>query len=98
VLRERPTVASLLAQPGDRFAREPALFALDADWSLRVDSPSIRTWNSMPWSIPVGVTVSRWTTMGENRVALGAGLRSWQDTPDAHSRRWAVGLSMGISF
>jgi hypothetical protein len=52
----------------------------------------------MPWSIPVGVTVSRWTTMGENRVALGAGLRSWQDTPDAHSRRWAVGLSMGISF
>jgi hypothetical protein len=98
VLRERPTVASLLGQHGGMFGREPAAFALAAGWSFSMDSPPMRTWTSMPWAIPVGMTISRASMLGERHVELGAGLRSWQDTPVEHSRRWALGLSMGLSF
>jgi hypothetical protein len=90
--------AALLAGQVGALARADASYALSAGWIFSVNSSPIRTWNSMQWSLPVSMTLSRETTLGQHHVAVGAGLRYWKDTPTEGGRHWAVGMQLAIPF
>jgi hypothetical protein len=65
-------------------------------WTFVAGGAPQVVWNSMEWSHPVDMTLSRVMRIS-NRVALiGAGVRSWADTPTGRQRH--LGLRFSVTF
>ncbi|MFL6672842.1 MAG: hypothetical protein ACJ8LG_06095 [Massilia sp.] len=67
-------------------------------WTVEANPDGAYGRNSMDWSIPVNVTASTLTTVGDRIVAVRAGVRSWADTPTGRQRHWGICFGVSIPF
>lgn len=66
-------------------------------WTVEA-SPDGAYGSSMDWAIPVTVTASTLTSVGNRMVAVRAGVRSWADTPTGRQRHWGICFGVSIPF
>jgi hypothetical protein len=69
-----------------------------AGWTFVAGGAPTVVWNSMEWSRPVDMTLSRVMRIS-NRVALiGAGVRYWADTPTERPRHRGLRFTIAFQF
>lgn len=50
-------------------------------WTYTVNTESLYNWETEQWSVPINATISKLTSIGQQKVSLSAGLRYWADSP-----------------
>jgi hypothetical protein len=89
--------------PADRPVGAPPPWSFNpgatlSGWTFVAGTAPQVVWNSMEWSHPVDMTLSRVIRIS-NRVALiGAGVRYWADTPTERPRHRGLRFSITFQF
>jgi len=70
----RADVNSTFMQPFVNYTTKTA-------WTFGLNTESAYNWVTDQWSVPINATVSKLTSIGQQKVSLKAGLRYWADSP-----------------
>ncbi len=50
-------------------------------WTFTLNSESTYNWETSEWSVPINAVATKVTTIGDQLVSLGGGLRYWAESP-----------------
>ena len=87
----RGVVSVTLVQPFVAYTTTDAV-------TVALESEATYDWITDQWSIPINATVSKLTTIGQQKVSLEAGLRYWADSPTEGPDDLGYRLSMTFLF
>ncbi|MCV6584610.1 MAG: transporter [Marinibacterium sp.] len=65
-------------------------------WTYTINSETTYDWNANTASVPINVTVTKLTRIGERPISIGGGLRYWADGPDSGPE--GIGLRLIATF
>ncbi len=65
-------------------------------WTYGINTESTYDWENEQWSVPLNVTVSKVTRIGNQLVSVGGGLRYWADSPPGGPE--GVGVRLVFTF
>jgi len=87
----RPDISATFLQPFLSFTTPTA-------WTYGVNTESTYDWKSKQWTVPINLTVSKVTKMGDQLISVGGGLRYWADGPDGGPHGWGARLVFTLLF
>jgi hypothetical protein len=67
-------------------------------WTFALNTESTYNWTAEQWSVPVNGIVSKLTSIGDQKISVGAGVRYWVDSPDAGPDGWGARLILTFLF
>ena len=67
-------------------------------WTFALNTESTYNWAADQWSVPVNGIVSKLTSLGDQKISVGAGVRYWVDSPDAGPDGWGARLVLTFLF
>lgn len=67
-------------------------------WSFGLNTESTYNWKNEKWSIPINVTASKVTRIGNQLVSIGGGLRYWAESPESGPDDMGIRLSFTLLF
>lgn len=67
-------------------------------WTFALNTESTYNWAADQWSVPVNGIVSKLTSIGDQKISVGAGVRYWVDGPDAGPDGWGARLVLTFLF
>lgn len=51
-------------------------------WTFGLNTESTYDWTAETWSVPINLTVSKLTKIGDQPISVGGGVRYWAESPD----------------
>jgi len=73
-------------------------FTTPTQWTFALNTESSYDWESEQWSVPVNVSASKLTRIGEQLVSLGGGVRYWVDSPASGADGFGLRFTMTLLF
>lgn len=70
----RADVSSTFMQPFVSYTTKTA-------WTYGLNTESLYNWETDKWSVPINATISKLTSIGQQKVSLQVGLRYWAESP-----------------
>lgn len=67
-------------------------------WSFALNTESTYDWEREQWSVPVNVTASKVTRIGDQLVSVGGGLRYWVESADGGPEGLGARLQLTLLF
>jgi hypothetical protein len=67
-------------------------------WTFGVNTESTYDWESKEWAVPINLSASKITKIGDQLLSLGGGLRYWADGPAASPHGWGLRLVVTLLF
>jgi hypothetical protein len=67
-------------------------------WTLGVNTESTYDWKDKQWTVPINLTASKVTKVGDQLMSFGGGVRYWADGPDSAPHGWGVRLIVTLLF
>lgn len=67
-------------------------------WTYGVNLESAYTWIDDVWSVPLNLTASKLTKIGDQPVSIGGGVRYWLTSPDAGPEGFGARLSVTFLY
>jgi hypothetical protein len=67
-------------------------------WTYGVNTESTYDWKSKQWSVPINLTVTKVTKVGDQLISVGGGVRYWADGPDGGPHGWGARLLFTLLF
>jgi hypothetical protein len=59
-------------------------------WTFGLNTESTYDWTAREWSVPINLTATKLTKIGDQPVSLGGGIRYWADSPDTGPEGWGA--------
>ena len=57
-------------------------------WTFGLNTELTYNWTSDAWSIPINLTVTKLTKIGDQPISIGGGVRYWAESPDGAPEGW----------
>jgi len=89
--RSRPDVSSTFVQPFLSYTTKDA-------WTFGLNTESTYDWKNKQWSVPVNLTATKVTKVGEQLMSFGGGVRYWADGPDSGPHGWGFRFVVTLLF
>lgn len=67
-------------------------------WTFGLEAESSFDWESKQGTLPVALTATKITAIGNHRFAVGGGLRHYLDAPESGPHGWAFRLGFTLMF
>jgi len=67
-------------------------------WTYGVNTESTYDWKSKQWTVPINLTVTKVTKVGDQLISVGGGVRYWADGPDGGPHGWGARLIFTLLF
>ena len=67
-------------------------------WSISLNSESTYDWPSSSWALPLNLTVSKVTKLGNQLLSVGARLRYWVASPETGPHGWGGRVFVTLLF
>jgi len=67
-------------------------------WTYGVNTESTYDWKATQWSVPLNLSVSKVTKIGDQLMSLGGGVRYWAYGPDSGPHGWGLRLVMTLLY
>ena len=80
------------------FAQPFVTYTTPDAWTFGVNTEAVYDWNSDEASVPINLTASKVTRIGDQLVSIGGGLRYWIDTPTGGPDGLALRLQVNLLF
>ena len=88
---ERRNVSSTFLQPFLSYTTKDA-------WTYGVNVESTYDWKGRQWTVPMNVTASKITKIGEQLISVGGGVRYWLDRPESAPHGWGARFVVTLLF
>lgn len=88
---QRADVSSTFLQPFISYTTADA-------WTFGLNTESTFDWTTEEWAVPINLTASKLTSIGQQPVSLGAGVRYWADSPETGAVGWGVRATVTFLF
>ena len=72
----RSDVSSTFLQPFISYTTADA-------WTFGINTESTYDWTAEAWSIPINLTATKLTKIGQQPISIGGGVRYWAESPDS---------------
>lgn len=66
--------------------------------TLFINTESTYDWKGEQWSVPINFGANQLTTIGDQKIQFGAGVRYWVETPDTGPQGWGLRLNLVFLF
>jgi len=67
-------------------------------WTFGVNTESTYDWNNKQWAVPINLSASKITKVGDQLMSVGGGVRYWADGPDSGPHGWGFRLVVTLLF
>tara|TARA_R110000764_G_scaffold238823_1_gene336665 strand:+ start:312 stop:620 length:309 start_codon:yes stop_codon:yes gene_type:complete len=67
-------------------------------WSYILNSETTYDWEGDQWSVPINALVTKLTSIGDQKISVGGGVRYWVESPDAGPDGWGIRLQLTFLF
>ena len=67
-------------------------------WSYILNSETTYDWEGDQWSVPINALVTKLTSIGDQKISVGGGVRYWAESPDAGPDGWGIRLQLTFLF
>jgi hypothetical protein len=73
-------------------------YTTPAAWTYGINTESTYDWKNKHWTVPLNLTVSKVTKVGDQLMSFGGGLRYWAGGPDSGPHGWGVRVVVTLLF
>jgi hypothetical protein len=88
---ERKNVNSTFVQPFISYTTSDA-------WTFSLNTESTYDWEAEEWSVPLNLTTTKLTKIGDQPISLGGGVRYWADAPEGGAEGWGARAVLTFLF
>ncbi len=88
---DRRNVSSTFLQPFLSYTTKDA-------WTYGVNVESTYDWKSRQWTVPMNLTASKITKIGDQLISVGGGVRYWLDGPESAPHGWGARFVVTLLF
>ncbi len=88
---DRPDISTTFLQPFLSYTTPTA-------WTFGVNTESTYDWKNTQWSVPLNLSVSKVTKIGDQLISVGGGPRYWIDGPDSGPHGWGLRVFLTLLF
>jgi len=88
---DRPDISSTLIQPFLSYTTRTAV-------TFSLNTESTYNWKSEEWAVPLNVTATKVTKIGNQLISVGGGIRYWVESPDSGPEGFGVRLIVTLLF
>ena len=57
-------------------------------WTFGLNTESTYNWTASEWSVPINLTVTKLTKIGDQPISIGGGVRYWAESADGGPEGW----------
>jgi hypothetical protein len=67
-------------------------------WTFGLNTESTYNWTAAEWSIPINLTATKLTKIGDQPISIGGGVRYWAESPDSGPEGWGARAILTFLF
>ncbi|MEQ8285949.1 transporter [Thalassospira sp.] len=67
-------------------------------WTYVLNTETTYNWEAEQWSVPINALVTKLTSIGDQKISVGGGVRYWAESPDAGPDGWGLRLQLTFLF
>lgn len=67
-------------------------------WTFGINTESTYDWNNQQWAVPINLSTTKITKVGDQLMSVGGGVRYWADGPDSGPHGWGFRLIITLLF
>ena len=67
-------------------------------WTFGLNTESTYDWKNTQWAVPINLSASKITKVGDQLMSVGGGVRYWADGPDSGPHGWGLRLIVTLLF
>lgn len=67
-------------------------------WTYVLNTETTYDWEGDQWSVPINALVTKLTSIGDQKISVGGGVRYWAESPDAGPDGWGIRLQLTFLF